>query len=68
VPDTNAAQTACESSPYGEVEDSYCHDWWRAANYVLTAKTGIDCRNEKSPDVIILPEPCFYYLDQEMTG
>jgi hypothetical protein len=56
----NAAQTACESFSYGEVEDYTVNIGGAAITSITTAKTGIDLGNEKSiSDVLI---PCFFFF------
>jgi hypothetical protein len=42
----NAAQTACESFSYGEVEDYTVNIGGAAITSITTAKTGIDLGNE----------------------
>jgi hypothetical protein len=56
----NAAQTACESFSYGEVEDYTVNIGGAAITSITTAKTGIDLGNEKSISDVYIPKPCFY--------
>jgi Zn-dependent metalloprotease len=64
----NAAQTACESFSYGEVEDYTVNIGGAAITSITTAKTGIDLGNEKSiSDVLIYPNPASTVLNVRMT-
>jgi hypothetical protein len=61
----NAAQTACESFSYGEVED-YTVNIGGAAITSITTKTGIDLEMKKiNFRCINIPKPCFFCLERK---
>jgi Zn-dependent metalloprotease len=64
----NAAQTACEAFPYGEVEDYTVNIGAAAITTITSAKAAIDLGNENSiSDVILYPNPTDNILNVRMT-
>jgi hypothetical protein len=64
----NAAQTACETFSYGEVEDYTVNIGGTAITTIAAAKTTIDLGNESSiSDVIVYPNPATTILNVRMT-
>lgn len=64
----NAAQTACETFSYGEVEDYTVNIGGPAITTITTAKTAIDLGNENSiSDLLMYPNPADNILNVRMT-
>jgi hypothetical protein len=64
----NAAQTACEAFPYGEVEDYTVNIGSTAITTFATAKSAIDLGNENSiSDVLLYPNPVDHILNVRIT-
>jgi hypothetical protein len=64
----NAAQTACEAFPYGEVEDYTVNIGAAAITTITSAKAAIDLGNENSiSDVVLYPNPTDNILNVRMT-
>jgi Zn-dependent metalloprotease len=64
----NAAQTACEAFPYGEVEDYTVNIGAAAITTITSTKAAIDLGNENSiSDVVLYPIPTDNILNVRMT-
>jgi Zn-dependent metalloprotease/chitodextrinase len=63
----NAAQTACETFSYGEVEDYTVNIGAPAITSITTIATGIDLGNESSiSDIVLYPNPATAILNVRM--